>query len=115
MKLMVFFFRRAAVQAILPAFIGFVKRLLHDVPESPEEARGGKARDDHHDEFVGKRAGHALFLSRSPAAPVKLLPRLPKTPLSSTQDVNAEHLLLHRKVVLTPDALADLANRINKK
>jgi large subunit ribosomal protein L4 len=37
------------------------------------------------------------------------------TLLMTSQDVNAEHLLLHRKVVLTPDALAELATRINKK
>jgi hypothetical protein len=29
--------------------------------------------------------------------------------------VNAEHLLLHRKIVITTDALAQLADRINKK
>ncbi len=37
------------------------------------------------------------------------------TLLMTSQDVNAEHLLLHRKIVLTPDGLAELANRINKK
>ena len=36
------------------------------------------------------------------------------TLLMTAQDVNAEHLLLHRKIVLTQDALAQLAERINK-
>jgi large subunit ribosomal protein L4 len=37
------------------------------------------------------------------------------TLLMTAQEVNAEHLLLHRKVVITQDALAQLADRINKK
>ena len=37
------------------------------------------------------------------------------TLLMTAQDVNAEHLLLYRKVILTPEALAQLADRINKK
>jgi large subunit ribosomal protein L4 len=37
------------------------------------------------------------------------------TLLMTAQDVNAEHLLLHRKIVITEDALAQLAERINKK
>ena len=36
------------------------------------------------------------------------------TLLMNAQDVNAEHLLLFRKIVLTQDALAQLAERINK-
>jgi len=37
------------------------------------------------------------------------------TLLMTASDVNAEHLLKFRKVVLTNDALAQLADRINKK
>jgi large subunit ribosomal protein L4 len=37
------------------------------------------------------------------------------TLLMTAQEVNAEHLLLHRKIVITEDALAQLADRINKK
>src|SRR5947208_2775959 len=93
--MVVLIFRRSAVETFVPACAGLVKRLLHDVPESPEEARGGKAGDDHHDEFVGERAGHTLFLSRSPAASAKLLPVLPEAPLSRMQDVNAEQRIGH--------------------
>lgn len=68
MKLMmVTLFRRAAVETILPPFAGLVKCLLHDVPESPDKARRGKTGEHHHDEFLGKRAGHNSDRSRSPA------------------------------------------------
>jgi hypothetical protein len=32
--------------------------------ETPEKTRGGEAREDHHDELVGKSALHVVFLSR---------------------------------------------------
>ena len=34
--------------------------------------------------------------------------------LASASDVNSEHLLLFKKIVITNDALAQLAERINK-
>jgi large subunit ribosomal protein L4 len=34
--------------------------------------------------------------------------------LASAADVNSEHLLAFKKIVLTSDALAQLADRINK-
>jgi large subunit ribosomal protein L4 len=37
------------------------------------------------------------------------------TLLITAADVNAEHLLLFKKIVVTPDALAQLAERISKK
>ena len=39
---------------------------------------------------------------------------VPKTQLLSSADVNAEHLLLYKKIVVTNDALNQLAERINK-
>jgi len=37
------------------------------------------------------------------------------TLLITSGDVNAEHLLLYKKIVVTPEALAELAERIQKK
>ena len=39
---------------------------------------------------------------------------VPKTQLIGGADVNAEHLLGYKKIVLTNDALTQLAERINK-
>jgi hypothetical protein len=60
------------MEAVFPAFTRFVKRLLNDVPECPEETRGKKARDDHHEEFLYEGALHGTLLSRYPAAPLSL-------------------------------------------
>ena len=59
MKLMVALFRCRAVEAVPPAFVGsLIQRFRHEVPEGPEEACGGKTREDHHQEFVSEGAGH---------------------------------------------------------
>ncbi len=39
---------------------------------------------------------------------------VPKAQLLSSADVNAEHLLLYKKIVVTNDALTQIAERINK-
>ncbi len=93
---MVAVFRSSAVETFIPAFAGLIECLLHDVPESPEKARCGKAGEHHHQKFVSKRAGHAFLIKQVSCRADELLRLLPKAQLPRAQDVNAEQEVRHR-------------------
>jgi hypothetical protein len=62
-KLMVALLDCRAVETVAPAFVGrLVERFLHDVPENPEQARGGEASGHHQKKFLSESALHDSFV-----------------------------------------------------